>query len=61
LQCEFETNVTLDGTAFWLSASLLNARSDHTSYGAFDQELPATYRCCVAVALSLVPRHFCGR
>ncbi len=42
-ECTFEQNITLDGTGFWVTSTLHNARSDHTSYGPMGQELPATY------------------
>lgn len=41
--CTFEKNVTLDGTAVRVEATLNNARSDHTPYPPYNQELPAVY------------------
>lgn len=41
--CTFERKIWLDEDAVWVEATLHNDRADHTDYGAFDQELPATY------------------
>jgi hypothetical protein len=34
---------TLKDAAIYASVTLINDRSDHTEYPAFDQELPAVY------------------
>jgi len=42
-ECTFECWLTLDGSTVCVRSRLANARSDHTPYGARDQELPAVY------------------
>ncbi|XP_062515736.1 uncharacterized protein LOC134191172 [Corticium candelabrum] len=42
-ECTFEKLISLDGPAVNVHAKLVNNRSDHTSYPAHGQELPAVY------------------
>ena len=42
-ECTFETNITLDANGVYVRNRLLNARSDKSDYGTYDQELPAVY------------------
>lgn len=42
-ECEFETDITLDGPTARVRCRLTNHRADKTHYPAHDQELPAVY------------------
>eukprot|EP01006_Ploeotia_vitrea_P007984 TRINITY_DN18765_c0_g1_i1.p1 TRINITY_DN18765_c0_g1~~TRINITY_DN18765_c0_g1_i1.p1 ORF type:complete len:306 (-),score=24.81 TRINITY_DN18765_c0_g1_i1:57-974(-) len=41
--CLFEFKLELNGTGVHVKAILTNNRTDHTNYGPYGQELPATY------------------
>lgn len=42
-ECTFNMTYSIKDSAVYASVTLINHRSDHTEYGAMDQEFPAVY------------------